>query len=188
MKKFIISIILVLITVNSSAQVLFNINNNSNFEISMGVTNFVSRTTFVDNPFEGKFKDNLNLSFDVSVIGFYFSFNYSSVLNKDYRYYCDKEIKTSIFHFGYKIPILPWLYVYPMFGKVKMALGYYYDVNKYHRNYWIKDSNFIITDMLIDDYDYGIGLDIKLGKHFLISAKYTKFTYGASVGVVFPFN
>ena len=187
MKKIIISIIFILITITSSAQVLFNIHNNSNVEFSMGVTNFVPNTTFVDRPFESEFKNNLTLSFDISVMGVYFSFNYSSVLNKEYRNYIDEEIKTRIFHFGYKIPILPFLYVYPMFGRVKMVTGYYNDISKAQRFNWNRDPNFITTDILVNEYDYGLGVDVKLGKYFIISAKLTKYTYGASIGAVFEF-
>jgi hypothetical protein len=120
-------------------------------------------------------------------MGVYFSFNYSSVLNKEYRNYIDEEIKTKIFHFGYKIPILPFLYVYPLFGRVKMVTGYYNDISKVQRFNWNRDPNFITTNILVNEYDYGLGADVKLGKYFIISAKLTKYTYGASIGAVFEF-
>lgn len=214
MKKFIIAIILGLVSIMSYGQDWFNFNNNKNFSVSIGLSNVTpTYHTIINGGPIGTFKDTeyrdfseYNFSFsegtsinsvgvismDLSVWGFYLSFDCTSSLSTgasssasvDRRM---DEGKCNVFHFGYKSPVTKWLYLYPIIGHVKMSTGYCngmdYTINEHGIH-----NHYTPTCIFVDDFDYGGGIDIKLGHWFILSGKYTKYTYGVSIGFVFDFN
>lgn len=97
------------------------------------------------------------------------------------------EGRCSVIHFGYKSPVTNWLYVYPIIGHVKMTTGYCDG-----SDYTIYDGNihnhYTVENVWINDFDYGAGLDIKLGKYVLLSGKFTRYTSGIGIGFVYDFN
>lgn len=202
MKKAITIIIALFVSIVSFGQKYFNFTNNRNIEMSFGFSNITNPSTkenigeisiagFLSNSYapQGKITGYF---FDISTYGVYFSVNCWSSLNTgaSHSLSIDRDMpegRCSIIHFGYKSPVTNWLYVYPIIGHVSLSTGYcngsIYNIDSsgnIHNRY---------TPMWgFETFDYGAGIDFKIGNYFLVSGKFTKMTMGISFGFVIDFN
>lgn len=202
MKKAIIILVALFTSIASFGQQYFNFANNKNFEMSFGVSdvtnpnkpgNGISGISVQDFMYDSYAPQGNIIGYflDISIYGFYFSMTCGSSLSTGASgsISVDRNMpegQCRIFHFGYKSPITNWLYIYPIIGYVNLSTGYCDGSNYRIDRDGIHNS---YTPMWqFGAFDYGAGIDFKIGRFFVISGKFTKFTRGVSLGFVIDFN
>lgn len=181
MKKFVFIIAVFVFSINGFSQSFnlvdheknytgqyFNMNNNKNGSIGMGISLFripkhnVTYTETINNA-----SNIVMYNVTASFYGVYLNISASSNISTGARHSMDitehmNDGRASIFHIGYKSPITKNLYIYPIVGYAELTTGYCNGSDYYFSSDGDVINRYTPVDTFYKGFDFGAGIDIKL--------------------------